>query len=185
MRFESHRTSRLHRAFWATKWSRGTKNAHEFFWHSLFEQPQGFGTSRQNSGTFQIPLFETQGRQISREGTNFSGTTPSRGRPPPHWAVSGLKRLIFVFFCFCLMFVRGGNLNNWGRVRTGCNNEFYVFSAGAPHWILYKLGDLHKDLMRNELLQLGCARPRFYRVFVPHFLRVFDTMAPLWRGWAL
>ena len=32
------------------------------------------------------------------EDTNFSATTPSRGRPPPHWAVSGPKKLIFVFF---------------------------------------------------------------------------------------
>ena len=27
--------------------------------------------------------------KLSREGTNFSATTPSRGRPPPHRAVSG------------------------------------------------------------------------------------------------
>ena len=33
--------------------------------------------------TSQTPPFETQGRQLSRESTNFSTTTPSRGRPHP------------------------------------------------------------------------------------------------------
>ena len=37
--------------------------------------------------------------KLSREGTNFSATTPSRGRPPtPHRAVSGPEKLIFVLF---------------------------------------------------------------------------------------
>ena len=34
----------------------------------------------------------------SREGTNFSSPTPSRGRPPPHPTVSGPKKLMFVLF---------------------------------------------------------------------------------------
>ena len=49
------------------------------------------------SGTSQMPLFETQGRQTF-EGTNFSATTPSRGGPAPHRAVSGPKKLIFLLF---------------------------------------------------------------------------------------
>ena len=36
--------------------------------------------------------------KVSRAGTKFSATTPSRGRPPPHRAVSGSKNLIFVLF---------------------------------------------------------------------------------------
>ena len=36
--------------------------------------------------------------KVSRAGTKFSATTPSRGRPPPHRAVSGPKNLIFVLF---------------------------------------------------------------------------------------
>ena len=36
--------------------------------------------------------------KLSREGTNFSATTPSRGRPPPHRAVSRPKKIIFVLF---------------------------------------------------------------------------------------
>ena len=36
--------------------------------------------------------------KVSRAGTKFSATTPSRGRPPPHQAVSGPKNLIFVLF---------------------------------------------------------------------------------------
>ena len=44
--------------------------------------------------------LEGQGKEdkLSREGTNFSATTPSCGRPPPHRAVSGPKNLIFVLF---------------------------------------------------------------------------------------
>ena len=36
--------------------------------------------------------------KLSREGTNFSTTTPSRGRPPPHPVGSRPKKLIFVLF---------------------------------------------------------------------------------------
>ena len=36
--------------------------------------------------------------KLSRKGTNFSTTTPSRGRPPPRRAVSGPQKLIFVLF---------------------------------------------------------------------------------------
>ena len=36
--------------------------------------------------------------KLSREGTKFSATTPSRGRPPPDQVVSGPKKLIFVLF---------------------------------------------------------------------------------------
>ena len=34
---------------------------------------------------------------------NFSATTPSRGRPPPHWVVSGPKKFIFVLFFLRLL----------------------------------------------------------------------------------
>ena len=70
---------------------------------NFLNTPRGPGHPGKISGTSQIPLFETQrGHKLSREGTNFSATTPSRGRPPPHWAVSGPnKKLIFVLF-FCL-----------------------------------------------------------------------------------
>ena len=36
--------------------------------------------------------------KVPRAGTKFSATAPSRGRPPPHRAVSGPKNLIFVLF---------------------------------------------------------------------------------------
>ena len=36
--------------------------------------------------------------KLSRAGTKFSATTPSSGRPPPHRAVSGPKKFIFVLF---------------------------------------------------------------------------------------
>ena len=47
--------------------------------------------------------------KVSRAGTKFLATTPSRGRPPPHRAVSGPKNLIFVLF-FLAWF--------WGWVRS-------------------------------------------------------------------
>ena len=51
---------------------------------NLLNTPRGPGHPSKISGTSQIPVFETQGRQPSREGTNFSATTPSCGRPQPH-----------------------------------------------------------------------------------------------------
>ena len=47
--------------------------------------------------------------KLSREGTNFSATTPLRGRPPPHRAVSGPKKLIFVLF-FLAWNLNGANV---------------------------------------------------------------------------
>ena len=45
-------------------------------------------------GTSQIPLFEPKEDKLSRESTNFSATTPSYGRPPPHRVVSWPKKLV-------------------------------------------------------------------------------------------
>ena len=45
-----------------------------------------------------FPPLKHKKNKLSKEGTNFSIPTPSRGRPPPHLAVSGPKKLIFVLF---------------------------------------------------------------------------------------
>ena len=74
--------------------SLGTTKAHELFLHKLFEHPQGSGTSLQTSRD----TSKHKEDKLSRESTSFSATTPSRGRPPPHWAVSGPKKLVFVLF---------------------------------------------------------------------------------------
>ena len=36
--------------------------------------------------------------ELSKEGASFSSHTPSHGRPPPHWAVSRPKNVIFMLF---------------------------------------------------------------------------------------
>ena len=41
---------------------------------------------------------------LSKEGTNYSTTTPSAGRPPPHWAVSRPQSYIRdLFSCLAYM----------------------------------------------------------------------------------
>ena len=50
--------------------------------------------------------------KLSREGTNFSATTPSRGRPPLHREVSGPKKLIFVLVFSLTDFVSFKRIKN-------------------------------------------------------------------------
>ena len=90
--------------------SKGTigseKCAQTFFCTSFSNTAKGPGHPGKIPGTSQmmIPLFEKPKEdKLSREGTNFSATTPSRGRPPPHRAVSGPKKLIFVLFFLALI----------------------------------------------------------------------------------
>ena len=67
--------------------------------HKLFEHPQRLGTSQNNSRDIPGHRFlpaKPKEDKVSSAGTNFSTTTPSRGRPPPHPAVSGPRKLIFV-----------------------------------------------------------------------------------------
>ena len=62
--------------------------------------------------TTKIPdTFLPRGRakNLARNLRQISATPPSQGLPKG-------------------VFVRGGNLNNWGGPRTGCNNEFCVKS---------------------------------------------------------
>ena len=68
------------------------KCALTFFTHKLFEHGQGSGTSGKKFPRH--PRFlssKPKEDKLSREGANFSATTPSCGRPPP-------KKLIFVLF---------------------------------------------------------------------------------------
>ena len=58
-----------------------------FFCTSSLNTPRGPGHPRNIFGTSGVPPFETQGDKLLREGTNFSTTTPSHGRPPPHLSV--------------------------------------------------------------------------------------------------
>ena len=77
-------------------------------------------------GTSHIPPFKTKEDKLSRQGTNFSATTPSRGRPPPHRAVSGPKQLIFVLFFLAWTLTRKSFL--WFKVGT----------VRPPHWVTQK-----------------------------------------------
>ena len=52
----------------------GTKNAHKLFCANFLNTPRGLGHPGKIPGTFQIPLFETQGRQ-----------TFAWGRAPTFW----------------------------------------------------------------------------------------------------
>ena len=73
------------------------KTSHEIIgaiiFQTNFEYPQRSGISRQNSRGIPALPFEAPRNKISREGMNFSTSTPSRGRPPPHSAVSGPQKL--------------------------------------------------------------------------------------------
>ena len=75
-----------------------------FVLHKLFEHPKGSGTSQQNSRDIPDSSLRNPRKTItSREGANFSATTPLRGRCPPHQVVSRPKTCIFVpFFCLCV-----------------------------------------------------------------------------------
>ena len=76
----------------------GNERCAKTFLHKLFEHSRGPGHHGKIPGTSQIPLFETQGRQTFEGGRELSATNSSRGRPPPHKAVSGPRKLIFVLF---------------------------------------------------------------------------------------
>ena len=62
--------------------------------------------------------------ELSRESTNFLTPTPSRGRPPPHRAVSRPKKLIFVLFCLAWFF-RGEDKRATTNVQNGL--VFFLF----------------------------------------------------------
>ena len=66
---------------------------------------QTFCTSRQNSWDIPAKFLSSKPKEdkLSREGTNFSTTTPSHGRPPPHRAVSGPKQVNLCAHVSCLI----------------------------------------------------------------------------------
>ena len=118
------------------------KNAHELFWHKLFEHPQRFGTSQQNSRDIPDSSLRNSSPKedkLSREGMNFSATTPLRGRPPPYRAVSGPKKLIFVLFCFpeLGMSKKNEGKEDQGSVQTARNHQGATtaqVSEARPWW---------------------------------------------------
>ena len=62
-----------------------------FFLHKLLNTPKSSGHPGKCPGHPRFPPSKAKQNKISRAGTNFSTTTPSRGRPPPHPAVSRNK----------------------------------------------------------------------------------------------
>ena len=62
-----------------------------FFYTNFLNTPRGPGHPGKIPGTSQILLFEPKEDKLSREGANFSATTPSRGRPPPPTPPGGLR----------------------------------------------------------------------------------------------
>ena len=83
--------------------------------------------------------------KVSRAGTKFSATTPSRGRSPPHRAVSGPKKLIFVLF-----------------FRAWPEGKFTPFSLGGkiiPQKMFRLFGDFG-SVARTEIHNPGSRRGR-------------------------
>ena len=72
--------------------------ARTFLCTNFLNTPPGSGTSRTNSWDRFLPSKRKEDK-LSREGTNFSTHTPSRGRPPPHSGVQTQKvNLCALFF---------------------------------------------------------------------------------------
>ena len=67
-----------------------------FFCTSILNTPRGPGHPSKVIGHPRFPPFKPKESRFSREGTNFSTTTPLRERSPPHPAISGPKQLFFV-----------------------------------------------------------------------------------------
>ena len=77
----------------------GAENEHKLFLSRLFEHPQGVrDIPAKFPGRLRFLPSKTKEDKLSREGTNSSTPTPARGRPQPHPAVSGPKKLVFVLF---------------------------------------------------------------------------------------
>ena len=72
---------------------------HELFFAQTFGTPPGVrDIPAKFTGHPRLISSKSKEDKLSREGTNFSATTPSHGRPPPHRAVSRPQKLIFVLF---------------------------------------------------------------------------------------
>ena len=69
-----------------------------FLLAQAFYTSRGPGHPCEIPATSQLPSLETQGRQSFKGGHELFGHHPFARRPPPHAAVSGPKKLIFVFF---------------------------------------------------------------------------------------
>ena len=85
----------------------GSENAHELFWHKLFQHAQGSGTSRPKiPGTSRILLFETQGRQTFEGGHELFAHHPFAWKTP---TPPGGLRTQKVYLCalFFLPEIRG------------------------------------------------------------------------------
>ena len=77
----------------------GNEKCARTFFAQTFRTPPGVrDTPAKFSGHPGFLPSKPKEDKLLREGTNFSATAPSRGRPPPHWAVSGPKEVIFVLF---------------------------------------------------------------------------------------
>ena len=77
---------------------RERKCARSFFWQTFWTPPGVRDIPAKFPGHPGFLSSKPKEDKVSRAGKKFSATTPSRGRPPPHRAVSGPKNLIFVLF---------------------------------------------------------------------------------------
>ena len=83
--------------FESCKGEKGSQ-AYELFWHKLLNTPRGRDIPAKIPRRPRFLSSKPKEDKVSSESTIFSATTPSHGRPPPHRAVSGPKKLFFVLF---------------------------------------------------------------------------------------
>ena len=69
-----------------------------FFALTFWTLPEVRDIPAKFAGHPRFPSSKPKEDKLSRESTNFSATTPSRGRPAHHRAVSAPQKLIFVLF---------------------------------------------------------------------------------------
>ena len=117
-----------------------------FFCTNFLNAPKGLGHPSEIPGTSQILSSKPKEDKLSREGTNFSATTPSRGRPPP-----GGLRTQKVNLCALLSF-----LKLIQKTREGCGCPKLL--AGKDFWQILTLLEKCSPIFRkHEMLSL----PRF------------------------
>ena len=80
------------------QWLGNEKCGRTFFAQTFWTPPGVRDTPAKFPGHPRFVSSKPKENKLSREGTNFSATTPSRGRPPPDRTFSGPKKLIFVLF---------------------------------------------------------------------------------------
>ena len=125
-----------------------------FSWTNFLNTPKGRDVPAKFPGLPRFFSSKPKETKLSREGTNFSATTPSRGRPPPHRAVSGPRKLIFVFF-----FLAWLNLNSENRISD--------MLSGFKKVLLQNLWEIIRGRIFREMIRVSARNVERDRGFYP------------------